>query len=276
MIGVAGFLLLLGMAPLAQGTMSLLRARLNGRPGPSPIQPYRNLRKLFAKEAIVSCGSSSAVLAAPAVAIGTAVTVAILVARPFGVVGAGIDAIAIAMTLALGRFVLVLAALDTRSAFEGMAASREMTFAALTESPLILALVSVALGVAIIPGILAASALLLVCLFETARIPVDNQETHYELTMIHEGLILEYSGWQLAMLQLAAYIRQLALFVLIAMLLPGGNIVGFGWVAVLVIGVPIVERMLAKMRLFEVPALFVAATVLAFTGIIVHVARLGA
>jgi formate hydrogenlyase subunit 4 len=260
---------ILVLAPLVQGAMTMLKARLNGRPGPSPLQPYRNLRKLLRKEALVARGTSPIALAMPGLSLGAAITVAALVPAH--------DAIAIALTLALGRCAIVLAALDTRSAFEGMAASREMTFAALTEAPLILAIAALGWsGGSALPGVLACGALLVVALAETARVPVDNQETHYELTMIHEGLTLEYSGWHLALLQYAAQVRQLALYVLAAMLLPGEGIVTIGWVAVIAVLVPSVERSFAKLRLFEVPALFGAALVLAFTSIALRIAGIGA
>jgi len=256
----AAFVAIVALAPLVQGTIKALRARLVGRPGPSPLQPYRDLRKLFAKEAIVAEKTSWLVTAAPGCAFGVALTVAALVPA--------LDAVAIALTLALGRFVLVAAALDTRSGFEGMAASREMTFAALSELPLIAAIVGGTMAPEhLIARILAAVALLVVLLFETARIPVDSQETHYELTMIHEGQLLEYGGWQLALLQYAAWVRQLALLVLAALLLPGGLRVAAAWIALFIAGGAVVERGLAKQRLFEVPQLFATATILALAAI---------
>jgi formate hydrogenlyase subunit 4 len=184
------------------------------------------------------------------------------------------DAVAIALTLGLWRFMLVLAALETRSAFEGMAASREMTFGSLTEAPLILALASLVFGGGtILADVLASAALLMVCLSETARVPVDNQETHYELTMIHEGLILEYSGWHLALLQYASWLRQLSLLLLAAILLPGGASATLIWLLAFIVAIPLIERIVAKMRLFEVPALFAAATILALTSIVMHIVR---
>jgi formate hydrogenlyase subunit 4 len=256
----AAFVAIVVLAPLVHGTIKTLRARLAGRPGPSPLQPYRDLRKLLAKESVVAEDTSWIVLAAPGCVFGAALTVAALV--PW------MDAVAIALTLALGRFVLVAAALDTRSGFEGMAASREMTFAALSELPLIAAVV----GGTMVPEhalarVACAAALLIVLLFETARIPIDSQETHYELTMIHEGQILEFGGWQLAVLQYAASVRQLALLLLAALLLPGGFFSTPVWIAAFVVAGAVVERSLAKQRLFEVPQLFATATVLALAAI---------
>lgn len=253
------------LAPLLQGVMQRLRARLCGRPGASVLQPYRELRKLFSKEAIVAQNTSALVLLAPGAAVGAALTVALLV-PPVTHAGA-VDAFALALTLALGRFVVVLAALDSRSGFGGMAASREMLFAGLTEAPLILAVASAAIVGNALAAIFAVVAILLVLLSETARVPVDNQETHYELTMIHEGLVLEYSGWHLALLHAASYVRQAALLVLAAALMPGGGFAFAGWLALLVLLIPLVERRSAKVRLFEVPQLFASATLLAVASV---------
>jgi len=265
--------LMLTLGPLVQGVMATLHARLVGRPGPPPLQPYRNLRKLWRKEALVPAGASPLFLAAPGIALGASITLSTLV-PPLGAQPRTVDAIAIALTLALWRFALVLAALDTRSTFEGMAASREVTFGSLTEAPLILALASLAFGSgAALASILASAGLLIVCLSETARIPVDNQETHYELTMIHEGLVLEYSGWHLAMLQYASWLRQLSLLLLAAMILPGGAIATLAWLLLFIIAIPLVERLVAKMRFFEVPVLFATATILALTSVVMHVMR---
>jgi formate hydrogenlyase subunit 4 len=268
------------LAPLVQGAMRTLRARLCGRPGPSPLQPYRDLRKLWAKEALAPAGTSAAFLAAPGIALGVALTLAALVPPIDGGSAVPVNAVAIALLLALGRWALVLAALDARSSFGAMAASREMTFAGLTEAPLLLALLSgtvaAGAGAGPIAGVLAAAALVLVMLSETARVPVDNQETHYELTMIHEGLVLEYSGWQLALLQLAAHIRQAAFFILAARMLPGSGGLTLVWIGVLIAVIPTIERTTAKLRLFLVPQLFASATILALASIGLRIAGRGA
>lgn len=262
--------LIVALAPLLQGTMQLLRARLSGRPGAPAVQPYRDLRKLFAKEALVAQGTSWLVLAAPGVALGSALTIALLV--PAFTQAKMADAFALAVTLALGRFVIVLAALDSRSGFGGMAASREMLFAGLTEAPLILAIATAAIGGNAAAQVFAVAAMLIVLLSETARVPVDNQETHYELTMIHEGLVLEYSGWHLALLHAASYVRQCALLVLAASLMPAGPYAFAGWFALFIVVIALVERRFAKVRLFEVPQLFASAALLAVAGIGIRIA----
>jgi formate hydrogenlyase subunit 4 len=267
------------LAPLLQGAMRALRARLSGRPGPSIWQPYRDLWKLCGKHIVVTEHTGYLVLVAPGVSIGVALTFVAILPSVFGNPNIQLpyDAVALALLLALGRFVLVLAALDTRSGFEGMAVGREIAFASLTEAPLILALLGGALsgtesldsiqGHGVLAGVLAAAALLLVMLSETARVPVDNQETHYELTMIHEGLLLEYSGWQLALLQSTAYLRQIAFFVLAAVLLPGSGFVTIAWMIALGILTSVVEATYGKLRMFEVPQLFSSALVLAIASL---------
>jgi formate hydrogenlyase subunit 4 len=255
--------LLVALAPLFHGAMVSLRARLQGRPGPSPIQPYRDLRKLWAKEALRA--GSPLVLAVPGTVLGVALTFAAMLPPLFGPRPFAIDAVVLALLLALSRFALVLAAFDGRSTFAAMAASREMTFASLTEAPLIVALVAGG-------GVLAAGALLLVMLAETARIPVDNSETHYELTMVHEGLVLEYAGWQLALLETAAYVRQASFIVLAALLLPPAHVPVLVWFVAILVALPLVERAFAKMRLFDVPQLFASATVLALASVGAHLA----
>ena len=257
------------LAPLVQGTMKWLRARWQGRPGPSPVQPYRDLRKLWGKEAVLPEGVSVITAWAPGIVLGVALTFAAMLRvgpdRP-----PVWDAVALVLLLALGRFVLALAALDVRSGFTGMAASREMTFAALAEPTLLLTLIG---G----PNLLAFAALCLTLLLETARVPIDNQETHYELTMMHEGLTLEYSGWQLALVHVAAYVRQLAFFVLAAAVLApqGGPAAAAAIVVVLMAAITLTETLFAKVRLFEIPQILTSAFILAATGLALHLAGIG-
>ncbi|HEX3458959.1 MAG TPA: NADH-quinone oxidoreductase subunit H [Candidatus Baltobacteraceae bacterium] len=273
-------LAIVAFAPLMHGAMKLLRARLQGRPGPSALQPYRDLAKLWRKESIVPDGVSPIAIAAPGVALGVALTLA--AALPLAVPGIPPlgEIIALIFLLALSRFALGLAALDSRSAFAGMAASREQTIAALVEPTLLVALLgAAALGrgtqlpaIMHVPfglaGLLAIGAFFLVLLAETARVPIDNQETHYELTMIHEGLSLEFSGWQLAFVQAASYVRQLSFLLLAGLLLPGGTVWALvTWAVALAALITVVETLFAKVRLFEVPQLLASAFVLAAASI---------
>ncbi len=159
-----------------------------------------------------------------------------------------------------------------------------MTFASLVEPALLIALLGgAALGhgtalqsLAGVPfgvaGLFATVALFLVLLSETARVPIDNQETHYELTMIHEGLVLEYSGWQLGLMNLAAQIRQLCFLLLASFVLPAPDWQAHvAWVVVLAIAITIVETLLAKVRLFEIPQLLTSALILALVSICLRI-----
>lgn len=279
---VVQVLTLVALAPFVHGAMRSLRARLAGRPGPSPVQPYRDLAKLWRKEAVMPEGVSPLVSAAPGLVLGVAVVFAAAIPLSGEAPAKAIDIIALAMLLALGRFVVVLAALDTRSAFAGMAASREMAFSTLLEPALIVAVLGgMALGTSSLAGfgsgpfdlakLLSAVALFVVTLAETARVPIDNQETHYELTMIHEGLVLEYAGWQLAMLNYAAQIRQVCFLVLIALMMPAGGLLAVaGWVALFAAAITVVETLFAKVRLFEIPQLVVAALIFSIVGILLR------
>jgi formate hydrogenlyase subunit 4 len=274
-------------APLLQGAMKRLRARLQGRPGPSVLQPYRDLAKLMGKQVLLPEDASFVAVIAPGVAYGVALTFAAVL--PLGArLLTFFDVIALIFLLALGRFGIALAALDVRSAFTAMAASRDMTFAALAEPALLLALFGGILaghgpelrGLAGMPfgmpGLLAIAAFFVIVLAETARIPFDNQETHYELTMIHEGLGLEFSGWQLALVQHAAFIRQLCFLVLASLLLPGSGLLAHAaWVAVLACTIVVVETLLAKVRLYEVSQLFATALLLAVASIALRIGRWG-
>lgn len=274
-------LVVLAVAPLVHGAMRSLRARLAGRPGPSPVQPYRDLAKLWTKEALMAEGVTPIVSIAPGLALGIALVFAAALPLSGGAPTA-IDIIGLAMLLALGRFVIVLAALDFRSAFTGMAASREMAFSTLVEPALIIAVLGgMALGTTSLAGFgpgpfdlakfLSVVGLFVVILAETARVPIDNQETHYELTMIHEGLVLEYAGWQLAMLSFAAQIRQLCFLLLIAVMMPGAALLAVvGWLAFFAVAITLVETFFAKVRLFEVPQLVLAALIFSIVGILIR------
>jgi len=277
-------LIIVVLAPLLHGAMRKLRARLQGRPGPCVIQPYRDLVKLWRKEALLPEGARIAGYV-PGLVLGVAATFAAslpMLGSP-GAFFSSVDIVALVLLLAAGRFALTLAALETRSVFEGMAASREMTFAALTEPTLLIALFAEvapghgvrmdALGGAnafTLSGAAAFAALFLVILTETARIPIDNQETHYELTMIHEGLLLEFSGPHLAMLHLAAQIKQLCYLALGALLLPGYWWAYPLWILALGVAITFVETFSAKLRLYEIPQLLATAFLFAASSIAVR------
>jgi len=289
------------LAPGVVGLIRWLKARLQNRRGAPCWQPYFELRKLFAKEVIVSENASWLFRAAPFVVFASAVVVTFLVPilavpLPFAVG----DLVVVVYLLLLGTFFLALAGLDPGSAFGGMGSSREMTVAALAEPTIALAIFSLALSAgstnlgqivartmadpagALSPGhLLAFGALFVVTLAETGRLPVDNPATHLELTMIHEAMVLEYSGRYLALIEWAAALKLFVFFTLLANLfVPWGVAVvatpaAFGValaallvkIAALAAVVAVFETRIAKLRLFRVPELLSVSFVLALLAI---------
>src|SRR2546425_4632028 len=235
-VAIAQTALALLLAPGLVGLIRWMKARLQNRRGSPPWQPYLELRKLFAKEVIVSNNASWLFGAAPFIVFGSTVAVTLLVpllAVPLLVDRIG-DLLVIVYLLLLGTFFLALAGLDPGSAFGGMGASREVTVAALAEPTLAVAIFALARSAgstnlgeiaartmadplsAASPGhLLAFAALFIVMLAETGRLPVDNPATHLELTMIHEAMVLEYSGRYLALIEWAAALKLLVFFILL-------------------------------------------------------------
>ncbi len=282
------------LAPLLAGTVQQLKARLQGRRGPSPLQPLRDLRRLWRKSGVAPEGVTPLYALAPAVvAAGTAV--ALLLVPIAGVApdwGVGHDALVLLGLLALTRFAIALAAWDTGSGFALMGASRDLTVAVFAEVVLVLALLLAALaaggstdllamtGAGAEPGAwrepahwCAALAFALVALAETGRQPVDNPDTHLELTMIHEGPLLEYAGRELACLQWAASARLWLFALLTAQLFlpetgPFAGRLGLLALALLVLAaaLALTETALAKMRLLRVPVVLGGAGALALAG----------
>lgn len=295
-------LVAVALAPALGGFIRWLKARLQGRRGAAPWQPYFELRKLFGKEAVVSHTASWIFKATPFLVFGTSVVVASLVplviapSGPF-VVG---DVFAAVYLMLLGTFFLALAGLDTGSPFGGMGASREMTVVALTEPTVALSIVALALnagstsfsrivertlaepGAALGPGhLLAFAALFIVALAETGRLPVDNPSTHLELTMIHEAMVLEYSGPYLALVEWGAALKLLVFLALAANLfMPWGIALSLAPLALLIglvsiiaklgvlaVAIAVLETRVAKLRLFRVPELLSASFVLALLAV---------
>ena len=210
--------------PSCPGSSSTGRRRLQGRRGPTPLQPYRELRRLWGKSAVAIEGTTAVYRLAPAVAAASVATAVLLVpvASRAPNLGLGRDVLALAGVLTLARFVLAAASWDTANGFSLMGASRDLTISVFVEAALVpsLALAALLAGTTNLPGMVAATAgtavwsspalplgaiaFALVAIAETGRQPVDNPDTHLELTMIHEGPLLEYAGRDLAMLQWAA------------------------------------------------------------------------
>lgn len=281
-------------APLLNGVVRKVKARFQGRRGAGVLQPYFDLSKLFGKEAVVSEDASWLFRVAPGAVFAATLLAAawVPVLVPATPLAFGADLLLFVYALAAARFFTLLAALDTGSAFTGMASSREAMLAALAEPAVLLALVITGLsahtfqlgamaGFALAQGgaltqptrVLALLALAVMVVVETGRVPVDNPATHLELTMIHEGLVLEHSGRHLALMTWAAAIKQaLLLSLLIALFAPWGMaaaatpaglaIAVLAYLAKLVglaAAIGVLESGIAKMRLFQVPDLIGAS-----------------
>jgi formate hydrogenlyase subunit 4 len=289
-------------APLLVGALRTLKARLVGRRGPRVLQPYANLVKLLHKEVVVSTTTSWIFRVTPYVLFATMVVAALIVplvlARPV-LDFAGL--VLLMYLFVLGTFFLALAGLDAGSAFGGMGSSREVAVAALAEPTIMVAILALALRagttnlggiverftheplLAANPGhLLAFSALFIVMLAETGRLPVDNPATHLELTMIHEAMVLEYSGHYLALVEWASAMKLFLFMTLLANLFlpwgmpvtaaPGTIVLGLlvlaGKLAVLTVGLAVVETTVAKLRLFRVPELLAGSFALALLSVL--------
>src|SRR5438874_3913872 len=229
----AGFL---AAAPLLKAAIKKMKATLQNRQGPPLLQGYYDLAKLLRKDPLRSETATWVYVAGPRVYLAAAVAATTLV--PVLVAGAPLEMaggiLLLVGTLALGRFALATAALDTGSPFGGMGASRDMTIAALAEPALLLGLFTSALaagslnlgvlvrsllerGPSLHPSdLLALAGLFIIVIAETGRIPVDNPATHLELTMIHEAMVLEYAGPDLALVEWASAVKELLYLTLLA------------------------------------------------------------
>ena len=289
-------------APGVIGLIRTVKARLVGRRGASPWQPYRDLVKLLGKEPVVSTTTSWIFRVTPYVLVATmivaALVVPVVIARP--VLGFAGNAILLMALFVLGTFFLALAALDAGSAFGGMGSSREVAVAALAEPTVILAIFALALraetinlggvverlgrdaSLMINPGhLLAFGAFFIVMLAENGRLPVDNPATHLELTMIHEAMVLEYSGRYLALIEWAGGMKLVLFMTLLANLffpwgVPGiatpgaialGTVAVAAKLAVLAVALAVMETAVAKLRLFRVPELLAGSFALALLSV---------
>ncbi|MBT8227126.1 MAG: formate hydrogenlyase [Dactylosporangium sp.] len=288
-------------APVVVGLMRQVRARLEGRAGAGIGQPWRDLRKLLRRQPTTPEGTGWAFRLAPLILMGTTLVIAaavpLLTTAP--VLGPAADLLVVVGLLALGTVVLALAALDTGTAFGGMGASREMMVLALAEPTILLGVfaLSARTGSTNLGGIvsatlddparlvtpaslLAAGALAVVVVAETGRLPVDNPSTHLELTMLHEAMVLEYSGTDLGLVELASSVRLTVLLGLFASLfvpwgISGAGLAGLplalaalaGKVGILATALAGTEVFLAKLRMFRVPELLAGSFVLALLAV---------
>jgi len=295
---------LLAVAPLLRSGIKKMKATMQTRKGPPLLQGYYDLAKLLRKETVRSETASWVYVLGPRVYFAAAVAATTLVpvlvaAAPLEGAGGILGLVGI---LALGRFALAAAALDTGSPFGGMGSSREMTIAALAEPALMLGLFTSALAAgsldlgavvrgALVPGalfrpsdILALAGLFVVLIAETGRIPVDNPATHLELTMIHEAMVLEYSGPDLALVEWASALKELLyITLLIDLFIPIGiattttaaalAVAVAAWagkVLVFAIAITVVETTNAKLRLFRVPELVAVSLGLGFIALAIR------
>jgi formate hydrogenlyase subunit 4 len=289
-------LLVLALAPLLVGLVRKLKARLVRRQGPPLIQPYRDLLRLLRKEVVLADSASWLFRAAPYLIFATTWVAAALVPTfatglPFSW---SADLIAIIALLGSARFFMALAGMDVGTAFGGIGSSREVMIASLAEPAMIMIVFTLALaagstqlstvaqvfagGIGLRVSLaLALVALVLVAIAENGRIPVDNPATHLELTMVHEAMILEYSGRHLAVIELASALKLLLYLSLIACIFApwglapidaGGRALAVGllvYLAKLAFGAALLalfETSIAKMRVFRVPSFMVISLML--------------
>lgn len=291
-------ILVVSIAPLISGVIRKIKNNLRMRKGPGIIQPYYNIAKLMAKDEVVSGTTSWIFKITPFIVLGSVISALFLV--PF--FGANLymermgGLLLIVFMLGAGRFFIALAGLDAGGSFGGMGSSREMFISALAEPVAVMSIFAVSLkagstnialvsasGAISLSSIIAALAMFMVIVAETSRVPVDNQETHLELTMVHEAMILEYSGRSLAFIELAAHIKQILLFSILAnVFLPWGvppavtlgnifsaSAIYFVKIMILCIFTALIEISVAKMRLFRVVDFMSFAFVLSLMAFIV-------
>jgi formate hydrogenlyase subunit 4 len=293
----AQMLIVLLIAPLLTGLVRKIKARMLRRRGPSVIQPYRDLVRLMRKEVVLAESASWLFRVIPYLIFAATWVAASLVPtfRTGLLFSWSADLIAIIALLGSARFFLALAGLDVGTSFGGIGSSREAMIASLAEPAMIMIVFTLALiagstqlstmaGFMVSPAVglrvslgLALVALIMVAIAENARIPVDNPATHLELTMVHEAMVLEYSGRHLALIELSAALKLLLYISLIACVFaPWGLAIPGAGIAALALGVlaylgklavggfllAMFETSIAKMRVFRVPEFLGAALML--------------
>jgi len=285
------------LAPLLTGLVRKVKARLQRRRGPPLIQPYRDLRRLLSKEVVLADNASWLFRVAPYMIFAvTWVAAALVPTFHTGLIFSWSgDLIAIIALLGSARFMQALAAMDIGTSFGGIGSSREVMIASLAEPAMLMIVLSVAIiagstQLSTIAAFMASSlvglrvslalalvALVVVAVAENGRIPVDNPATHLELTMVHEAMVLEYSGRHLAMIDLAASLKLLLYVSAIACIfVPFGLEHGYAiglvtWLAKLAVAgvlLGVFEMSIAKMRVFRVPNFLGAALMLGLLGVL--------
>ncbi len=292
-------------APLLAGWVKWLKCRLQNRQGPPPWQPYRDLLRLSRKNVVLAETASPIFRVAPYIVFSVTI-LAVSIIPVISVqlpVAALADVIALVGFLALGRFFLSLAGMDVGTAFGGMGSSREVTISSLAEPALLMAFFTLAMNVSstnlstvianlvqrdvtLYPSLIFSSmGLILVAIAETGRIPIDNPATHLELTMIHEAMILEYSGRHLALMEWASMLKlTLYSLLIVNLIVPWGVALtlipgDLAFAALIVTGklllwgliLAVSETIQAKMRLFRAPQYLGLAFILSLLGMMSHI-----
>lgn len=302
-VGILQTILLIAIAPLMAGIVSKLKAGMQNRPGSSVLQPYRDLIKLCRKDRVVSGSCSWIFRAVPIVCMSSMLILAAM--TPFvytGVLAPYGGLVTVVYMFTMYRFAMVLGGLEGGSTFGGMGSSREMMMSVLIEPALLLGIATLAvlsgagtdmgdiseaiasMGMAAVgPAlILAACSFMITLLAENARIPFDNPTTHLELTMVHEAMLLEYSGRDLAMMEYSSMLRMTIFMAMLGSLFLPWGISTTGDPASLVLGlvlamakmfaiafvVALVESVLCKSRLFKVPNLLTVSFALSLIAMI--------
>jgi formate hydrogenlyase subunit 4 len=306
--GLIQLAIILFVSPLIVGVIRKIKAFFQNRQGADVFQPYRNIFKQFKKEVVISATASWITPAMPYILFSTTVAAALLIPTfmvivPFSGLG---DVLIMIYLLATGSFFIALAGLDQGSTFGGMGSSRHMTIASLAEPAMILSIFAVGMSSAsanisqiISQGtvtelflnplyVFSFLSLFIVMLAEAGRIPIDNPSTHLELTMIHEAMILDYSGRYLAFIEWSSAIKLMIFLTLLGnIFFPIGIITNFtilgALVAIIIFIIKllifaaiiaIIESSMAKFRLFRVPDLLWIAFMLSLLGIIIHFANI--
>jgi formate hydrogenlyase subunit 4 len=303
--GILNTVLVLLLSPLFISLIKKVKALAQGRQGPSILQTYRNLAKLLKKETIYSKNSSWIMRTTPVINLVALMMASLFVPmiylpEPTDIIG---NIILFIYLLALAKFFMALAGLDAGSTFGGMSSSREMAVTALTEPIIILTFTALAFAynTTSIPDIfrgvlssytlfdpviiLITISLFIIIIVESSRVPVDNPETHLELTMVHEGMLLEQSGKNLAMMELSSAMKQLLLMgILVNILVPWGLTSDFSVTSIaialaafliktliLAVVIGVFESSCAKSRFFRIPSLFAVALFLSVVTLIIEV-----
>jgi len=303
LFAILNLIFVLLLSPLYISLIKKVKAIIQGRKGPGIFQTYRNLLKLLKKESVYSYNSSVIMRVAPFVDFTASLLLVFFIPLFYLPAGSTIfgNIILFLYTLMVAKFFIALSGLDAGSTFGGMGSSREMSISAIIEPTLIIIFTALAISFnsinffEIINGAISSQnhiflwllfvPFILVFLTESARVPIDNPETHLELTMIHEAMILEQSGKNLALIELSSAIKQMLFMgIIINLFFPIGITTSLAASAIFLaimafiiksaffaVGIGVIESYVAKLRLFRLPNLFAISYFLSLTAILIEV-----